>query len=359
MTADALVAGPRGRRLLLEFAVAGEDAVLGEGGEHPLQAAVFDAAFRLARDHGQAVMRFGWGERRARPELTVAGVVSRLADVPLARVSPELLVESLSASVDSAMYWQEPDGDDLLCAVPEVREALLRVAEHLVGSPQVQAWAARYDPADQWQVVWDGDHPPPRPDLARWREKVVEREAEARRDRPANPRANWTDHWWSRPPLEVASSTGSFGGAGPYGLWLVEDSFGWEAATVQRLEVDLTARVLEIDGAQAWAALCAQFPLDVTASKRHDWYRTTGLSGRWVIPDWSLVAERYDGVHLSIAGYLAAATTGIGVGDAASVIAGWGPDTTWWLTDTYRPVGDAVRWHTTSDGSPMPWIPGP
>jgi len=55
--------------------------------------------------------------------------------------------------------------------------------------------------------------------------------------------------------------------------------------------------------------LCAQFPLEVTALKRHDWYRTTGRDGSWVIPDWSQVAHDYDGVHLSIAGYLTAATT--------------------------------------------------
>ncbi len=357
VTADALVAGPRGRRLLLEFAVASEADVLGGSGELPLREAVRDAAFRLAKDHGHAVTRFRWGELRARPELTVVDVVSRLGDVPLAWVSPALLVASLTDSVDSAMYWQGPDGDDLLCAIPEVRDALMRVADHLVGSPEVQGWAARYDPADQWQVLWDGDDPALRPDLAEWSAQVVQREQAARRDRPADPRANWTDHWWSRPPLGLATSTGSFGDAGPYGLWLVEDGFGWETATVQRLEVDSAAKVLEIDGAQAWAALCAQFPLEVTASKRHDWYRTTGLSGRWVIPDWSRVAEHYDGIHLTIAGYLEAATTGVDVGEAASVIAGWGPDATWWLTNAARPVGNAVRWHTTSDGSPTPWTP--
>lgn len=47
----------------------------------------------------------------------------------------------------------------------------------------------------------------------------------------------------------------------------------------------------------------------MTALKRHDWYRTTGRDGSWVIPDWSQVAHDYDGVHLSIAGYLTAATT--------------------------------------------------
>lgn len=83
-----------------------------------------------------------------------------------------------------------------------------------------------------------------------------------------------------------------------------------------------------------WAQLCRRFPLEITAQKRHDWYRTTGRDGRWVLPDWDAVAEVYGGVHLAVAGYLAAAGTAIDVdGDAGSVIAGWAPDETFSLTD--------------------------
>ena len=82
--------------------------------------------------------------------------------------------------------------------------------------------------------------------------------------------------------------------------------------------------MFEVDGPQAWAQLCRRFSLEVTAQKRHEWYRTTGRAGRWVIPDWLRVGEVYDGVHLTAAGYLSAATTEIPVDDdCASVIAGW------------------------------------
>lgn len=347
VTVEELLGGPRGRRLLLAFAQASERAVLGEDAELPLGSAVFDASFRVAKDHGHAVTRFGYGEALTRREYTAGDVASRLEEVPLVPAEPAVLVEALGASVDSAMYWQEPDGDDLLCATPGVRDALARVAEHLVSFPALQAWAAPVDRADQWQVVWDDGESPRRPELSGWREKTLAQESAARRWRPAFLRANWTGEWWSHPPHGLATSTGSSGDAGPFGLWLVEDSLGWESATACRLEVDASSRIYEIDGARAWAALCREFPLEVTASKRHDWYQTTGRSGRWVIPDWSLVAEHHDGVHLSIAGYLAAATTAIEIDDAASVIAGWGPDTTWWLGDTVRPVGEPIRWHAT------------
>ncbi len=61
-------------------------------------------------------------------------------------------------------------------------------------------------------------------------------------------------------------------------------------------------------GAADWAHLCRTYPLDVTNSRRHDWYRVTGRGGRWLLPDWSRVADDWDAVHLSGWGYLTAAT---------------------------------------------------
>ncbi|SFA40070.1 hypothetical protein SAMN05444374_101432 [Rhodococcoides kroppenstedtii] len=96
----------------------------------------------------------------------------------------------------------------------------------------------------------------------------------------------------------------------------------------------------------------------MTAQKRHEWYRTTGRAGRWVIPDWLRVGEVYDGVHLTAAGYLSAATTEIPVDDdCASVIAGWAPDETYWFTDAARIVADDVRlWVSESNGERLDWV---
>ena len=107
--------------------------------------------------------------------------------------------------------------------------------------------------------------------------------------------------------------------------------------------------------------LCTEFPVEVTAQKRHDWYSTTGRVGRWIIPDWPRVAEHYDGVHLTVCGYLAAAGTAITVDDAtASVIAGWAPDGTCWLTDTAAADGDGDGdeeqvWVCDTDGERPQW----
>ncbi len=165
-----------------------------------------------------------------------------------------------------------------------------------------------------------------------YRDRTAAEEVRAERDRPADPSANWSGWWWSTPPPRCSSQP-LFDGT-PAGLWFVEDSMGWERAVTRRMNIPASARVYEVDGAQAWAELCRQFSVEVTAQKRHDWYRTTGRSGRWVFPDWPRLSERYEGVHLTVAGYLAAAGTAITVdadtaitvdADTASVIAGWRP----------------------------------
>ena len=149
--------------------------------------------------------------------------------------------------------------------------------------------------------------------------------------------------WWSVPLWEVPASTRAWpdgtGGGDPVGALFVEDR--WEDAfCATRFTPPEHARIREITGADDWSALCREFPLEVTWSRRREWWEVTGRDSRdagpWLIPDWSAVADRWDAVHLTVAGYLNAATRSIPVPgahgqDAASVIAGWGPDVTYWL----------------------------
>jgi hypothetical protein len=95
-----------------------------------------------------------------------------------------------------------------------------------------------------------------------------------------------------------------------------------------------------------WAQLCRRHPLPVTAARRHDWYRATGRGDvTWVQPDWAAVADEVDAVHLTVAGYLTTAGRAIHVGQAtASVLAGWDPDATYWLTDGPTAAGPPRGW---------------
>jgi hypothetical protein len=185
--------------------------------------------------------------------------------------------------------------------------------------------------------------------------RTVKEEVRAASERPADPSAGFSGEWWSFPPTR--SSTRSLFDGTPAELWFVEDGTGWKRAVSRRMRIPGGVRVYEIGGAQAWAQLCREFPVEVTAQKRHDWYTTTGRVGRWVIPDWPRVAEYYDGVHLTVCGYLAAAGTAIAVDDAtASVIAGWAPDETYWLTDNAAADGDEAQvWVCDTDGEHPEW----
>jgi hypothetical protein len=94
----------------------------------------------------------------------------------------------------------------------------------------------------------------------------------------------------------------------------------------------------------SWAALVGRFPLDVSYSRRHDWWRVTGLSGRWLIPDYQAVAAEYDGIHVSAAAYLSTAGRAVAVRDGHTMLAGWDPDETFWLADVLEITGSPQVW---------------
>ncbi|WP_336645928.1 hypothetical protein [Microbacterium sp. USHLN186] len=331
-TSHTLLAGPRGRRLALEFALARESDR--DDASHRLDTAVMTAA--NAFEPSGTLISIGGGPGSAPPPATPADVARLLTQTKLDAPSPRLLRTALARSVDMARYWQEPDGEDQLAATPEVRKALARVAAHL--APALREWASALRPDAQWLVQWDSPGiAAPRAispeELQTAGDRQVEAERRAHVERPADPHANFSGEWWSMPAWLAPSTMGETLDRSPAGLWFVEDGMGWERAFVYRARIAPDARVCEIDGPQAWAQLCRRFPVDVSASRRHDWFRATGRVGAWVVPDWAALAEHYDGVHLQAAAYLAAAGTAIPVDDdRASVIAGWNPDETYWLT---------------------------
>ena len=359
--ADLLMRGPRGRRLLLEYAIASDRLHDPEYREDSFNAGVFLASYHLDPGKGTSVQLIGDVGAEIQ-EVTPAEVAARLETVALAEVTPELLRDCLAESVDSARYWQEGDGSDVLAATVEMQAPLRRVAEHVAASVHAEWWGEPVAECSQWQVEWD-DAPPheimtdPTASLRKVQDQIIEEELVAKRERPSDVTANWSGTWWSRAPWELPSTTRTLFDGSPAGLWFVEDSLGWEQADTRRLGIPAGLRIFEIDTAEAWADLCARFPIEVTAQKRHDWYRTTGRDGAWVIPDWAKVAEHYDAVHLQVQAYLSAAGTAIPVDEqAATVIAGWDPDQTFWFTPNVRYIDEAVRWVLEENGERTDWV---
>lgn len=360
--AEALLGGRRGRRALLEFALESEAVLLQGQTEHPLHGGLFYASYRVEAARGDAVVLFGAGAGEGGKDvLTDEDIADLLAATQLVPVTFERLRKVLVRSVSSARYWQEPDGHDVIADAAPVRAGLVRVADHIVASGQAAGWMSPAEPSRQWRVEWEQkDAPglwtlggePAAAVLASWREAMGNAERRAAVDRPADPRAAWGGEWWSIPPASLVHSTGVFGDGSPVGLWCVEDGFGWDRAETRAVAVPGSARIFEVAGASDWARLCRRYPLEVTAQKRHDWYRTTGRAGRWVMPDFSLVAREYDAVHLTTAAYLATAGEIIEVdSEGASVVAGWNPDETYWFTDRVRLHGDPVAWECADANS--------
>lgn len=342
--ADILLQGPRGRRLCLELAM-------------ELDPDIRTLVFRLGYD-----LDAGRGTSRVLLTAVAAGdpempghtpspelLAARLASLKFANPDPELIQVALARSVDAARYWQEPEGEDILAGLQIIMEALSTVARQVMAVPAIQWWWQPGE-AEQWAIDWrssTGAAPPkiPRQTLTEWSRKERAQEERAARDFPLDPHANVSGAWWSIPHGLVHTV-----GQVPAALSLVEDSLGWaDAATVP---VHGAGRTLEIGTAADWISLCRRFPLEITASRRHDWFRVTGRQGRWVIPDWEHVAGEWDAVHLTVLGYLGGATRALQVDtETGTVIAGWDPDSTLWLTDVARESdGPRQTWHRAWPG---------
>jgi hypothetical protein len=189
--------------------------------------------------------------------------------------------------------------------------------------------------------------PAPAEALATWREVVEAEEREAANRREKGPSQG--GRWWSKPPGYLTHSTSAWEGFGPVGLYLEEDSFGPMAAAATPVGAP-PEKTYEITDAESWARLCREYPIDVTASRDSIWGASVGQSDEWVIPDWHAMAADWDAIHLTIVGYLAAATTLIAVSEGkASVIAGWAPDETVWLRASPAATSAAVDWRRFED----------
>lgn len=351
MNGAELLEGPRGRSLCLELA---------ERLDARVREALFDLAYNADIFSGASIVRFGIDENgrsfqssdpisqpRFSLEELAGAITDAVQDAAQSGLDPIDIGDALQRSVDLAAYWQPPRGEEIVAVEPLVLAALRPLADAVVAHPST-AWWTRERTAEQWSIQWDptGDgepFDPAWPGGTEWAAAARDEEETAARERPADPTANWGGSWWSV-PWRMPTTTGETPDGVPVKLPLVEDPFGWERAVA--VPVRGAGTVLEIRSAADWTALCERFPFEVTASRRHDWYRATGHAGTWIIPEWSKVAEVYDGIHLSVWAYLTASGKALPLADGrATMIAGFEPDATAWLTGRLRDVeGPRVHW---------------
>lgn len=286
------------------------------------------------------------------------------------------VMAALAQTVSVAAYWQPPYEEDKILSSPDVATELDPVAELLLANPATGWWGAPLASDTQRLTQFlDAPVPPDAPDLRdprgkleAWHEEQLclnedfraVREGRSQRaeqeigwsvyrepdDGPAEDYARLSGTWWSTPNRwEVLSTAREVSGIGPVALWLTEDELGWKNAHCWPVAAARAARVCEIGDTQGWADLVARYPLDVTDSRRPDWKWATGCNGPWLIPDWSAVAREYDAVHLTVLGYLTTSGRPIPIGDEHwTLLAGWDPDATFWLSGSLMISGAVERW---------------
>jgi hypothetical protein len=341
LTADGLLAAPRGRLLcwsVLQVGLADDLRDL--------------PAWLLAWEGVNA------GDLSGRVDALMSIVT--LADPAALVADSATVLEALAWTVDTAGSWGEPGPEDRALASDAVAGALHPIAEALAAAPASRWWDAPVDLARQRYAQYLDNDPFDEPLLAgaadrvaAWVTDTVRREASLRGE-PEEPLGAWSGHWWSDPAMSgLTVTTRALPGLGAVRLFLVEDGLGWKLARCWPLRPRAGARIYEVDRPAAWASLVARFPLEVTRSRRHDWWRATGQSGRWLIPDYQAVTVEYDAVHVSVLGYLTTAGVAVPVpdGEARTLLAGWDPDATWWLTDALSPDGPPEDWAADDSGA--------
>jgi hypothetical protein len=235
------------------------------------------------------------------------------------------------------------------------RRELHPVAEALLSAPGAAAWQEPVVLADQRFLQWDGF-----PRLTGLAVEQAVRDymgAERAANAEGLSRGRWREpqgtrlgaHWWSAPDFaELTWTTSAVGDipAAAFGhfidtLWPFEET----GVTVWSMKIAPAARVLEITGPAAWQALVARFPRDVTGTHDGEWRYWGGVPGPWLLPDWELVMKHYDGVHVTVGGFIASCGLALPVGDGYTMLAGWIPGATLWLRDMAADSRQRGRWH--------------
>jgi hypothetical protein len=350
LTADALLAGPRGRSLCVNL--------LGDRLTPPrgrVRGAWVDAL--------QAI-RDGAAKRSVR-KLRECVRIADLSGIPF---DSSALLAGLAGAVDHASYWGDPPDDEIHgfageAAREELRPVAQAVTAAVAGLPDVRWWREPIDASRQRYTQFLDHDPQPEPQLTGTAESTTAWLTDTRadelsaHDRPENPAAPFGGQWWSTPaPSRLPVTTRGLPALGAVGLALVEDGLGWQSARCWPVEAADGARVYEVDSPNQWADLVSHYPLDVSKSRRHSWWKATGRAGRWLIPNYAAVAADWDAVHVSVAAYLT--TAGIAIpagGGACAMLAGWDPDATWWLNDVLSCSGLPEVWREDDRASSC-WI---
>lgn len=222
------------------------------------------------------------------------------------------------------------DRDEMLREVMHRGPEKADLARAILAQPSAAWW---YGPLDRERQVWvSRDGSPP--------ERV-------RLTTPARPPSSW-ERYAQKPMGGFFTSTihgyvSSIFAALDEEVGDIMAAFTGPPFACWRLKVSRSARVLEIDGPEAWHALCVRYPADGGRDRQTPDF--SGDAGR-LVPDWSAVASGWDAVHLTFGGLLSAEQVRVESPSGWTYHWGWDCEQTLWLrwqfTEVER-IGDHMK----------------
>ncbi|WP_326807480.1 hypothetical protein OHB04_12945 [Streptomyces sp. NBC_01775] len=353
--ADLLLGGPLGRQLLGAFVSPLLEHTLFESlGLGDVPGTAFWATSTSGTGRASLVRRRKRREWHQVPAAEVRGAVrAAVFEGEWHRIGELTESDALTELASESSTFGFMGSDEAVWGLSAVAAEELRpVATALAGSTAASRWWEPVQRADQRQLVWSGDGPEltgiedaVRQDMARERAE----NARGLKRRPRKGERNIGAIWWSAPDFAQNTwTTGPREDLPTIELGHFIDTFapfGESTATVGSIAIGARARVAEIHGPLDWQDLVVRFPRDVTGTHDGEWRTWADEDGPWYLPDWEAVAEHYDGVHVTVGGYLAACGRASPVLDGWTVLAGWVPDATLWLHDVATAVRRLGQWH--------------
>jgi len=248
-------------------------------------------------------------------DLLVAPLGLQLLDLISQRHSGEVADEDLWAllpELDAYVTRYRGDYDLYVGALRSKAAALASLAEWL--PRRMPTWWHDLDRANQaWVTTTVGA-----PHASRFTVDLTPMHQQA----PKPKRAFWT-------------STRTGPSISPWLVWperpLSVPSYVW------KIVVSDTARVAEIHSPEQWSAFARTYPggsPGVIFTGMED----PPTSALRLDPDWSKVAQEWDGVHLSIGGWLTAEDVPNSSGGATTELRGWNVESTVWLRWSFESV---------------------
>ncbi|MEX2599175.1 MAG: hypothetical protein WD533_05910 [Dehalococcoidia bacterium] len=226
---------------------------------------------------------------------------------PAQAAKPDLAVYIGARAMEMVGVWQG-DHQEIIAEIIRRGQTHAGLARELLAYPNAAWWFAPLDHANQ---VW----------LALYEEEALKEHI----DEPGAP-----DSWdcYPQSPRDAFRTTTLFGDTAPF-LAICEagvcdyNSVKFPLAW-WRLRVPAAARIYEVDGPEAWHALCTRYPWKCEPAEP---FNQKGL----LVPHWQAVAADWDAVHLTFGGALTAEQVRVESAAGWSRNWGWHAEQTLWL----------------------------